>query len=249
MNEAPNPQGKDIRLTVVYDNVEYGERLRTAWGFSCLVEGLDSMILFDTGGDGRLLLSNMAELDLDPGEVDIVFLSHAHGDHIGGLSTLLEANHDVTVCLLRSFPASVKEFVQTAGAKLLEVQSAVQLCPYAWSTGQLGGTIPEQSLIVDTKQGLLLITGCAHPGIVSIAHHARRAHGLPVHMALGGFHLNGADADAIRQCITGLKKEGVHSVAPSHCTGEIACRLFQESYANHYYEAGVGWQHILEKRQ
>jgi 7,8-dihydropterin-6-yl-methyl-4-(beta-D-ribofuranosyl)aminobenzene 5'-phosphate synthase len=57
----------------------------------------DRSILFDTGGDGRMLLANMAALGFNPEELDAVVLSHAHSDHTGGLADLLGANPDVTV--------------------------------------------------------------------------------------------------------------------------------------------------------
>ena len=48
-----------LRLYVVFNNVSYKAGLETGWGFSCLIEGLDETVLFDTGGNGDILLSNM----------------------------------------------------------------------------------------------------------------------------------------------------------------------------------------------
>ena len=84
-------------MTIVYDNNRFDPRLRTAWGFSCVVRGLEKTILFDTGGDGRTLLGNMTQLGIEPAEVDIVVLSHIHGDHTGGLERFLEKNPRVIV--------------------------------------------------------------------------------------------------------------------------------------------------------
>jgi 7,8-dihydropterin-6-yl-methyl-4-(beta-D-ribofuranosyl)aminobenzene 5'-phosphate synthase len=56
---APTIQGKDLNLTIVYDNNPYDNRLDTRWDFSCYVQGTEKAILFDVGGEGSVLLSNM----------------------------------------------------------------------------------------------------------------------------------------------------------------------------------------------
>jgi 7,8-dihydropterin-6-yl-methyl-4-(beta-D-ribofuranosyl)aminobenzene 5'-phosphate synthase len=99
---------KHISITVVYDNNPYREGLSTSWGFSCLIRGTEKTILFDTGGNGSVLLSNMKRLRIEPEEIGIVFLSHIHGDHVGGLAQFLEANKNVTVFLPVSFPEKFK---------------------------------------------------------------------------------------------------------------------------------------------
>ncbi|MFH0881722.1 MAG: MBL fold metallo-hydrolase, partial [bacterium] len=74
---------KDIRLTVLYDNVQPAlEGLVAEWGFSCLVEAGGHRLLFDTGGS-EVVRENMRKLGVDPASVEAVVLSHAHGDHFG----------------------------------------------------------------------------------------------------------------------------------------------------------------------
>ena len=105
-------------MTIVYDNNRFDPRLKTAWGFSCVVRGLEKTILFDTGGDGHTLLGNMRQLGVEPAEVDIVVLSHIHGDHTGGLERFLEKNPRVVVYLPDSFPGSFKKAVISLGARV-----------------------------------------------------------------------------------------------------------------------------------
>ena len=57
-SEQKNPKDfSSIVISVVYDNNEYDPKLEAAWGFSCLIEGTEKTILFDTGGNGKTLLS------------------------------------------------------------------------------------------------------------------------------------------------------------------------------------------------
>ncbi len=76
-------------ITIVYDNNLPDKRLQTAWGFACVIEGLAETILFDTGGNGKLLLSNMAAAGFNPEQIDSIVLSHIHADHTGGLHAFL----------------------------------------------------------------------------------------------------------------------------------------------------------------
>lgn len=75
-----------MRITVVCDNETRKKGLRAGWGFSALIESEGARpILFDTGADSPTLLHNMKELGIDPKNIGIIVISHAHGDHTGGL--------------------------------------------------------------------------------------------------------------------------------------------------------------------
>ncbi len=227
-------------MTILYDNYQYEPGLRTAWGFGCLVEGLEKTILFDTGGDGNLLLANMDKLGLKPQDVDLVVLSHIHGDHTGGLEAFLERNPRVTVFLPRSFPASFKRTVKQAGAEYVEVGDSTQICEHAFSTGQLGTMIKEQALAVETAKGLVVITGCAHPGVVNMVKKAKQVRPGPIHMVIGGFHMSGVPDKRVQKVIAQLKELGVQRAAPCHCSGDRTRELFAESFGANYVRVGVG---------
>jgi len=237
---VPLVRAKDLTLTVVYDNNTYNEELETRWGFSCLVEGLPKTILFDVGGEGDILLNNMEKLGIDPKAIDIVVLSHIHYDHIGGLSTFLKENPEACVYLPGSFPESIKNEVKKVDAKLIEVHSSIEICKNAYSTGELGAFIKEQSLIIRTDKGLVIITGCAHPGIVDIIDKAKRMLKSDVYLVLGGFHLCWMNAWQIKGIIKGVKKEKVEKVAPSHCSGDLARRLFEKAFGKDFILSGAG---------
>ena len=227
-------------FTVVYDNNPYDARLRTAWGFSCLVRTGQTSLLFDTGGDGSVLLSNMRQLAIDPTEVSAVVLSHIHSDHVGGLEAFLERNGDVTVYAPMSFPPSFKHNIGAAGAKLVEVHEAVELLDNVHTTGELGQEIVEQSLIVRTAKGLVVITGCAHPGVVAIVDKAKKLLKEDVLLVMGGFHLGGKSEGELEAIVSDFRKLQVRYVGPCHCSGDAARRLFKREYGERFIEVGVG---------
>ncbi len=231
---------KILTIIVIYDNNPYKEGLETAWGFSCLVRGAEKTVLFDTGGDGSILLANMKRLGIDPKEVEVVVLSHIHGDHVGGLSSFLSENHDVTVYLPKSFPQSFKDGVKRYGAEPVEVYDPLKICEQVYSTGELGVGIREQSLVIHTEGGLAVITGCAHPGIVSIVEKAKDLVKAEVLFVMGGFHLGSKSEGEIEQIIASFKQLGVRYAGPCHCSGDRARQLFEEAYGKNFLRIGVG---------
>jgi len=228
-----------VLITVVYDNNAYDPRLQTAWGFGCVVERGETTILFDTGGDGAILLSNMAALGLDPREIDVVVLSHIHGDHIGGLGDLLATGVRPTIYVPASFPASFKRQVR-AITTLQEVDEPQEILPGIYTTGQMGNGIVEQALVIETTQGLVVITGCAHPGVANMVRRAGQIDENGVYLVLGGFHLGGASRSRIAGIITAFREMGVQKVAPCHCTGDQALTMFAAEYGDDFIRNGVG---------
>jgi 7,8-dihydropterin-6-yl-methyl-4-(beta-D-ribofuranosyl)aminobenzene 5'-phosphate synthase len=230
----------DLTLTILYDNTSRTEGLEAAWGFSCLVGISDTNILFDCGGDGRVLLSNMKKLQVDPDSIQIIVLSHEHGDHVGGLASVLEMHSNVQVFLLHSFPSRLKSDIRSHGADIVEVTDTRQIARGVYSTGKMGTAIKEQALVIRTRDGLIIVTGCAHPGIVEIVTKAVDLFGGPVICVLGGFHLLSASKTKIRSIVQDFRDMGVQYVAPCHCSGEDASALFKAEFGENFIEGGVG---------
>jgi len=229
-----------VKITIVCDNYEHTPGLETDWGFSCVVKTPQKTILFDTGGDGGILLRNLEKLHIAPADIDIVVLSHDHWDHTGGMRAFLESNPEVTVYLVRSFSKGTKHAIAAAGARIVEVTEPVEICPGIFSTGELPGPPPEHGLVIETEPGLVVITGCAHPGIVRMVARATEMRPAKVHLALGGFHMGGMSDRGIEDVITELRKLGVKRAGPSHCSGDNARRLFAEELGEDYLPLGVG---------
>jgi 7,8-dihydropterin-6-yl-methyl-4-(beta-D-ribofuranosyl)aminobenzene 5'-phosphate synthase len=229
----------DITITVVYENNCRKEGLECGWGFSAVVAAAEKTILFDTGPDASVL-NNMDRLSIEPESIDVVFLSHIHPDHTGGLKSFLEKNPAVTVYLPKAFPAAFKKDLKSAGANLMQVQRTVRICDGVYSTGVLGRWIKEQALVLRTDKGLILLAGCAHPGIVKFASTAKEMLQGDILLAVGGFHLEWATKSRIEKTILALRKLGVQRVAPCHCTGDKARALFEKLYETDCINVGAG---------
>jgi len=233
---------EDLVVTVIYDNRGGAEGLRPAWGFACLVEGLEKTILFDTGGDSPTLLGNMAKLGIEPQDIEVVVLSHAHHDHTGGLAGFLDVRNDVTVYLLESFPNDIGSDARNRGARVIKVGQPTELCGGATLTEAMGGQagIQEQSLVISTDSSAAVVTGCAHPGILSIVERAKEVTGREVRVIIGGFHLF-RDSDAsIRRTVSRLQELGVRWVVPCHCSGDPAIQRFADAYVHAFLRCSVG---------
>jgi 7,8-dihydropterin-6-yl-methyl-4-(beta-D-ribofuranosyl)aminobenzene 5'-phosphate synthase len=104
----------------------------------------------------------------------------------------------------------------------------------------MGDSIVEESLALDTPQGLIVVTGCAHPGIVDIVRRSMELVPGEIHLVMGGFHLGRLPREDVLDIIEEFKSMGVKKVAPTHCTGDMAIRLFREAYGEDFIEAGCG---------
>jgi 7,8-dihydropterin-6-yl-methyl-4-(beta-D-ribofuranosyl)aminobenzene 5'-phosphate synthase len=228
-----------LTISIAYDNNPFDQRLSTSWGFAALVEYRDYKLLFDTGGDGQILMENMRILGIDPSQIDSVVLSHTHEDHTGGLTALLDTGVKPVVYLLPSFPASFKRQIEQI-TQVSEVSPGQAFTDGLWTTGEVGGMIPEQALVIQTDQGLVVITGCAHPGIVAILEQAHTLFAEPVQLVLGGFHLGDKSEAEIGSILNDFRRLEIKQVAPCHCTGEYAISRFAAEYGKDFLHAGAG---------
>jgi 7,8-dihydropterin-6-yl-methyl-4-(beta-D-ribofuranosyl)aminobenzene 5'-phosphate synthase len=233
-------ESSEITITILYDNYPYEQGLKTDWGFSCIIKGTEKTILFDAGTRSDILFHNIQALGVNPKGVELVALSHAHGDHTGGLFEFLKENHEVSVYVPASFPGAFKKSVENSGAKVISVEESVEICNKVHLTGEMVGPANEQALILDTSKGLIVITGCAHPGIVGMIRKAKEVVNKNIYLVFGGFHLvNKSDAE-LKEIISQFRELGVQKVGATHCTGDRAIELFKQAYKENFIRMGAG---------
>jgi 7,8-dihydropterin-6-yl-methyl-4-(beta-D-ribofuranosyl)aminobenzene 5'-phosphate synthase len=240
LGSAPAFAAGPLRITVLYDNTAARPDCQADWGFACLVEGAQRTILFDTGTKAHVFAANVAALPVDLSRVDALVISHPHGDHTGGIPVALKAKPGLPVLLPFGSPSALVESLRSAGAAVTTVEAPADVGPDALVTGPLGGRIPEQALVVKRPGGLVVVTGCSHPGIVAIVEKARQVGGGKVLAVLGGFHLMDHSDQAVAAIVARFQELGVERLGASHCTGEKAIEAFRKAYGARFVETGAG---------
>ncbi len=197
-----------LSITVIYDNANYQENLAPDWGFSCLIRLGRKNILFDTGKDGDILLSNTDLLGIDLKRIHRIVISHLHQDHVGGLMSVLDIQPRVPV-FLPELSQELSQQFQERGIKIITAQKPMQIDNGVFLTGALGQGIKEQGLIINTPLGLILVAGCSHPGIVNMIRHAKEMMNRPVFFVIGGFHTMPESPEGLSKVVNEFRLLGV----------------------------------------
>jgi 7,8-dihydropterin-6-yl-methyl-4-(beta-D-ribofuranosyl)aminobenzene 5'-phosphate synthase len=99
----------------------------------------------------------------------------------------------------------------------------------------------DQSLILDTEKGLILILGCAHSGMVNIIHHVLNKTGKEKFYAiLGGTHLDFLTKEQSNESIEALKRFQVEKIGACHCTGMRAAFKLHQEFGERFFYGHVG---------
>ncbi|MHA1264524.1 MAG: MBL fold metallo-hydrolase [Candidatus Helarchaeota archaeon] len=216
-----------MEIKILYDN-EALAGFEKGWGFSCLIELNNSKILFDTG-DGPKFLTNLQKFAISPSKIERVILSHPHSDHLGGLASFLKHNRNVIVYVPSFFPVRFKlqlmslcQMHETFGHELIIDKIHVDLAM---------NHLYEQFCVIESSKGLLVITGCAHPGLDTILEIVK-SYNKPLYGVLGGFH--------------GFNKlqtlSNLSFIAPCHCSSQKIPILHKFPYTAHPCSAGTIFQ-------
>jgi 7,8-dihydropterin-6-yl-methyl-4-(beta-D-ribofuranosyl)aminobenzene 5'-phosphate synthase len=145
-----------------------------------------------------------------------------------------------------------KAAYEAAGGVFVEHDRPVELHPGVWLTGPVPrkhpernwsrvgkvktpeglveDTIPEDmSLVFDTEQGLVVLSGCGHAGVINTLEYARaKVRAAPVHAAIGGFHLFALDDDGVDWTAQKMREAGLQNLLGAHCTGVEAVYRIRE---------------------
>lgn len=211
------------------------QRLIRHWGLSILV---GDSVLFDTFGQPAYVVRQLRRYRAAIGRIRHIVISHDDWDHITGLPELLRRSRGASVYICPGFRPEVKEMIRSCGASVVEMKRPARITGAVYSSGELRGAfrggvaIPEQYLAIRKRAGSVIITGCAHPGIVRIVRHARKHFGRSVDLVMGGFHLKDNPDEVNTGIVRQLKGLGVRRVMPLHCTGRRAQKLFGKEYGS-----------------
>jgi len=232
-------QEHPITVTIIYDNYAVEDRLETDWGFSALVETGDQTILFDAGTNGEMFLRNFRALGKDPLEIDALVFSHDHGDHTGGMDALFGTGVRPPTYLLGTFNAGFRNRVARE-TDAIETEPGDEILAGIFTTGQVGEAIPEQALAIPTADGLVVITGCAHAGVVAMLERVRDLRDEPINLVFGGFHLFDSPPEHVSATVAAVREMGIQQVGATHCTGDAAIEAFRREWGEDFVPLGVG---------
>jgi 7,8-dihydropterin-6-yl-methyl-4-(beta-D-ribofuranosyl)aminobenzene 5'-phosphate synthase len=138
---------------------------------------------------------------------------------------------------------ALRQDYESTGGKFVEHDQAIELFPGAWLTGPVPRTYPErnwsvtgkvktpeglvedtvpedQSLILNTPKGLVMVTGCGHAGVINVLTFAEKEFPkTPVYAVVGGIHLFPASDQQLDWTADKLKEFGLSYLIGAHCTG------------------------------
>jgi len=101
--------------------------------------------------------------------------------------------------------------------------------------------LDDQSLIINTGSGLIVLSGCGHRGIINTLYHAQQLTGVkPIYAVMGGFHLTGAPEEQLWLTIAALKELNVQRVGVSHCTGLAAAAIMAQEFGDRLFFNNAG---------
>lgn len=233
-----------VKIHILNDNVA-GRRCRAEHGLSFLIEA-DQTVLFDTGSSD-LISYNARIMGIDLQQIKTIVLSHGHDDHSGGLMLFNECRvichpdaflkrfrkSDNTELGIRWEEKEIRQKFDLTTSK-----EPVKISEQIWFLGEIPRltdfeskktafmktdatddfVMDDSGLAVISKNGLIVVSGCAHSGICNMISHARKVTGIDkIHAVIGGFHLLGDDI-MTQKTIAWIKENGIEQLIPSHCT-------------------------------
>lgn len=222
-----------FEINIVFDDKCPKPGFLSGFGFSALIYNYftDNFSLFDTGGNGNILIHNIKEFNIDISTIKNVIISHSHHDHAGGLEKIFEINPLIEIYVpINDLKPFSKQFPNN---QLHGVSEMIEIEKNLIISGQLKGNfISEHSLFLRTKDNeIIILVGCAHPGLEKIIMKAQSISNIKA--IIGGFH--------------GFKKlsylEEIDFIGACHCS--MYYNFIKEAFPTQFKRICVGDNYIF----
>ncbi|WP_028585863.1 MBL fold metallo-hydrolase [Desulfogranum mediterraneum] len=158
-----------------------------------------------------------------------------------------------------------REYLESLGARFLPIRELTEIFPRIFLSGEIpristfeppdphmkcpageGRWVQDQlrddqSLVVRSDQGLVVILGCAHAGLINILNHvSARFPGEPIHALFGGTHLGFAGSDQFQATVEALEAFEIPHIGASHCTGLDNSARLHHHFKERFFFAAAG---------
>ena len=225
-------------ILVLVDNTSYSS-LRSEWGWSVYISSPSWRIIFDADTDPSILEYNMSILNVGVNDIDFGILSHHHRDHSGGFRLLGSRRRRFKVYV----PPGSLEYLLEWGLDVVTVREPLEVASNLWIIGPLKSGIlaglTELAIAVETSKGVIVVTGCSHPGLDKIVGKALETIGVDeAYMVIGGFH------NASRKAIDRVASKCTY-LAPGHCTPDKVKEYIKKRYMEKYVPVYAGLKIVV----
>ncbi|NQU85862.1 MAG: MBL fold metallo-hydrolase [Mariniphaga sp.] len=248
LGSVKNSFCQEDKFIIVYNNMSAETDLESDWGYAAWIELDGEIYLFDSGTKGDIFKSNLEKLNLDPGKINKVIISHNHYDHIGGLSAISEELKPNTKVYL---PEMIDdELLKQMNSLDFQVEKDFKkIGDRIWITRVMenpANRIKEHALVIEKGEKYIIITGCAHPGISGMCKEiADYFQGKTPELVTGGFHLIATSDSNVEEISATLKEIGIEKAGASHCTGEKAISIFQKDWGENFVQLYLGDEYVF----
>jgi len=247
-----------LEIIPLYEAASAGPNLISGHGVSYLVRTDSATILLDVGDNPENLavapfVQNLQALGISWDEIDRIVISHPHPDHVGGLAAWRERGISfgelpgglgerlVFVPHVTTYKGAIHATIPTLPAPDIATTGVISYLE-AWPMTLFASKGGEQALMVHVAgHGLVLITGCGHPGLERLVERAESLYGEQVVGVVGGLHSLNATAEELQPQIQFLQSRRVSLVALSpHDSGPDALAAFENAFPGAYHTLKVG---------